>query len=73
MILVDGGANEGVMVIDADFGDVPRVIADGDGTPDERCQGGREVALTLEVDAVALHDTVPRDSEEESGPIARSA
>jgi hypothetical protein len=56
--LVDGGADEGVVVVDADLGDVARVVADRDGLADERRQGRREVALALEVDAVALDRAV---------------
>lgn len=52
---VDGDAEECVSVVDADLGDVAGVVADGDGVPDERGEGGREVALTLEVDSVSLH------------------
>jgi hypothetical protein len=41
VVLVDGGADEGLMVVDADLGDVAGVVADGDGAPDEWCQGGQ--------------------------------
>lgn len=33
---VDGDTNEGVVVIDTNFGKVPRVVSDGDAAPDER-------------------------------------
>src|SRR6218665_591893 len=61
---VDGGADEGVPVVDADFGDVAGIVPDGDGVSDERRQSWGEVALALEVDAVALHDSVLRNSKE---------
>src|SRR6218665_857252 len=35
---VDGGADEGVPVVDADFGDVAGIVPDGDGVSDERRQ-----------------------------------
>lgn len=66
MIFVNGDANEGVVVVDADLGYVPRVVADGDGLPHEGRQCGREVALALKVDAVALHGPVLWDCQEES-------
>jgi hypothetical protein len=53
------------MVVDAELGDVAGVVADGDGASDEWRQGGREVALALKVDTVALHNAVLRDGEEE--------
>src|SRR6218665_1562154 len=62
---VDGGADEGVPVVDADFGDVAGIVPDGDGVSDERRQSWGEVALALEVDAVALHDSGLRNSKEE--------
>lgn len=52
---VDGDADEGVVVVDADLGDVAGVVADGDGVSDERGESGRELALTLKVDAVSMH------------------
>lgn len=61
---IDGNTDEGVAVVDADLGDVVRVVADGDGVPNERGKRRCEVALTLEVDAVSLHDAAFRDGEQ---------
>src|SRR6218665_2603175 len=61
---VDGGADEGVPVVDADFGDVAGIVPDGDGVSDERRQSWGEVALALEVDGGAVHDSVLRNSKE---------
>jgi hypothetical protein len=66
VVFIDGDANEGVVVVDADLGYVPRVVADGDGLPHEGRQRGREVALALKVDAVALHGSVLWNCQEES-------
>ena len=62
---IDGGADEGVPVVDADLGDVAGVVPDGDGVPNERGESRGEVALALKVDAVALHDPVLRNSKEQ--------
>jgi len=62
---VDGGADEGVVVVDPDLGDVAGVVADCDGVSDEGCKSRGEVALAMEMDAVALYDPVVRSGEKE--------
>jgi len=52
----DGPADEDVAVVDADFGHVAGVVADGDPLPDVGGQGGVQVADALKVDPVAVHD-----------------
>ena len=61
---IDRCAYEGVVVVDPDLGQVPGVVTDGDGAPDERGERGREVALTLEVDPVALDGAMLGDPQE---------
>src|SRR5699024_3827331 len=63
---IDRRAHEGVVVVDTDLGEVARVIADGDRAPDEGGERGREVALSLEMDAVPLDRAVLGDSQEEA-------
>lgn len=63
---VDGDADECVAVVHADLGDVARVVADCDRVPDEGGECRSEVALALEVNAVALHDPVLGDREQEA-------
>src|SRR6218665_4400 len=68
--LLAAGAAGGVAVAGAgrvggDLGDVGGRVPGGDGVADERRQSWGEVARALEVDAVALHDSVLRNSKEE--------
>lgn len=62
---VDRAADEPVAVEDPDLAEVPGVVADGHGLADVGRQGGGEVAESLEVDAVAVHDPRPRDLDEQ--------
>ncbi len=62
---VDGDADEGVVVVDADLGDVTRVVANGDAPADKRGKRRGEVPLALEVDPVALHGAALRHSQQE--------
>ncbi len=61
---VDGDADEGVVVVDADLGDVAWVVANGDAPADKRGKRRGEVSLALEVDpvrcTVRLFGTVSR-------------
>jgi hypothetical protein len=62
---IDRCTHEGVVVVDSDLGQIAGVVADGDRASDERGERGREVALTLEVDPVALDGAVLGNSQKQ--------
>ena len=66
VVFIDSDAQQRVVVVDPDLGEIPRVVADGDVMADKRCQGRADVALALEVDAVSLDSAVGGDPQQES-------
>ena len=59
---VDCNTDEGVAIVDPDLRDVAGVISNRDGVPNEGCERRGEVALALEVNAIALNDAILRNS-----------
>ena len=66
VLLVDGLADEFVVIEDADLGDVAGVVADHDRTSDVAGQSRRDVAQALEADAIAAHDAGLGDGQQQS-------
>src|SRR5699024_10923986 len=62
---VNRGAHEGVVVWERGPDRVQGVVACGDRTSDERSERGREVALTLEEDPVALDGAMLGDPQKQ--------
>lgn len=61
----DGPAEESILVVDADFGQVARVVADRHRLADMGVQDEVDVAKTLEVDPIALDRAGFRHSQQQ--------